>query len=87
MSITYPDVTGAAKNGTETTVGVGDLVTGYDQSGKLVTGRIIATHPHYPSLTIDGISMVAGEIEAGRFTVHLSKVLTHVRQPAKVGVS
>lgn len=84
-SITYPDVTGPRKNGTVITVGVGDIVTGYTEADRLVTGSVIATHSYYPTLTIDGITGYGDEIVSGRFTLHLSKVLTHVRMSVSVG--
>jgi hypothetical protein len=85
MTTFYSPVTGPVKNGSQTTIAPGDMVTAHDTSGQLVTGTVIATHPHYPSLTIDGIGGFGGDIFAGRFTVHVDKVLTHLRQPVHIG--
>lgn len=87
-SITYPSVTGPTSHGAVTTVAVGDLVTGRDGIGRLVVGTVIATHPHYPSLTVDGIEVgPGGDIASARSTVHLDRVLTHERKPVRLGQS
>lgn len=83
--ITYPNVTGRNVSGVESTYAVGDLVTGKDPHGRLVVGKIIATHPHYPSLTVEGVECEAGNVHKARAVVHVSKVLTHVRAPRSIG--
>lgn len=85
MTTFYSPVTGPVKNGQQTTIAPGDMVTGHDTSGQLVTGTVIATHPYYPHVVIDGIGGYGGDIFAGRFTVHFDKVLTHLRAPVAVG--
>jgi hypothetical protein len=85
MTTFYAPVTGPVKSGAQTTIAPGDMVTAHDTSGQLVTGTVIATHPYYPSVVIDGIGGFGGDIYAGRFSVHVSKVLTHLRQPQHIG--
>jgi hypothetical protein len=83
-SITYPDVVGADKHGDAITVRVGDLLTGYTQNGDLVSGRVVATHPHYPSATLYGVEMSSDGVTERRADVHLADVLTHIRPERSV---
>ncbi len=83
-SITYPDVTGKDKAGRDLTLRVGDIVTGYTENGDLVSGRVVATHPHYPSVTLYGVEMDPEGVTERRADVHLSGVLTHIRPERSV---
>lgn len=83
-SITYPDVTGTDRSGRELRLRVGDIVTGYTPNGDLVSGRVVATHQHYPSVTLYGAEMSAEGVTERRADVHLSGVLTHIRPERSV---
>lgn len=83
-SITYPDVTGPDKHGIEITVRVGDLVTGYTPNGDLIAGRVVATHPYYPSATLYGAELSGDGVTERRADVHLTGVLTHIRPERSV---
>lgn len=85
-SITYPTVSGPDTNGVKVSVAVGDYLTGHTFAGRLVSGRVIATHPYYPSVVIDGVEFRDGEAIPGiRASVLVRDVLTH--EPAGIGVS
>jgi hypothetical protein len=86
-SITYPAVTGTRSNGSAVTIAVGDLVTGRDGQGRLISGRVIATHPHYPSLTVRGVGIGDDGVSEADAVVYVSTVLTHERRPTVVGQS
>lgn len=83
-SITYPDVTGTDRSGRELTLRVGDIVTGYTENGDLVSGRVVATHPYYPSVTLYGAEMNADGVTERRADVHLTGVLTYIRPERSV---
>ena len=70
----YGPVSGNIRSGEAVSVRPGDIVTGLDVWERKVSGRVIATHPYYPSVTIDGLHFTAGEPTPGRFTIHLSQV-------------
>lgn len=78
MASFYGPVTGPQQDGTTVTVEVGDIVTGTDVFGRYMSGKVIATHPYYPSVYVDGIS--TGQTP-GRFNVHLRCVTRVVKRP------
>lgn len=82
-SITYPAVTGPREDGQVITLNVGDEVTGRTPAGDLVTGKVVATHGHYPSVTVEGIGTQA--FVAGRWDLHLDRVIWHRQALVKVG--
>lgn len=79
MDSFYGPVTGKIKSGDTVSVRPGDHITGTDVWGKEVSGKVFATHPYYPSVTIDGLGGVdEHEFREGRYTVYLSAIDTVV---------
>lgn len=77
-SITYPTVSGSDTNGAHIAVAVGDYLTARTHAGRLVSGRVIATHPYYPSVTIDGVEFRDAQVIPNvRASVLVRDVLTH----------
>lgn len=82
----YPAVSGNIRNGSWTVLAVGDMISGYTYGGKLVTGRVIATHPYYPSVTVEGISGYGEQIRRSRWSVEVKDVLTSIRREEPIAV-
>lgn len=72
----YPVIFGRLSNGREVEIETGAIGIGHTLLGRVIRGVVIATHPYYPSVTLQGHTIDSGPRETLRADIHVSALIS-----------